>query len=228
MPYSELSQLPDHVRKLSRKKQIRWMATFNGVYQDAQGEKEQEGKAFRIANASVHEEDAVMQRIIAEILADLYFQLTEEGQLAVVAKSAVDPDPHGDAHTAQDVTQMIQKGAMSAAKDAHLAAKSDGKDHAGCRAAIVKAIADHIKQWDQFRTKHPVVKPEEKPAGNREHGQAIDALGKEVTQLKTAQALSSIRSKVELEKVRAEGRIQAIRLRADHKVASLRSGRTGK
>jgi hypothetical protein len=119
------------------------MATFNGVFQDAAGEQDREAKAFRIANAGLHEERDLMRQITAEILADLYFQLVEEGQLAVVAKPEADPDPHGDAHTAGNVTQAIQRGAISAAKDAHIAAKMDGKDHAGCRAAIVKAIADH-------------------------------------------------------------------------------------
>jgi hypothetical protein len=67
------------------------------------------------------------------------------------------------------------------------------------------------------------VKPAEKPTKNTEHSKAIDALGKEVGKLKQAQELSAIRSKVDLERVRAKGRIAAIRLRADQKVESLRN-----
>lgn len=54
MPYSGISDrdLPDHVKKLSKAKRKRWVATFNRVYRDSGGN---EGKAMRIANAAVKE-----------------------------------------------------------------------------------------------------------------------------------------------------------------------------
>lgn len=50
MPYDRLAELPDHVKKLSKKKQRQWKAAFNAAFA-----KHGEASAFRIANAAIKE-----------------------------------------------------------------------------------------------------------------------------------------------------------------------------
>lgn len=51
MPYSSLSDLPAHVKKLPKKKQKQWMAIWNSVYAETGSEE----RAFAAANAIINE-----------------------------------------------------------------------------------------------------------------------------------------------------------------------------
>ena len=57
MPYSDISQLPNHVQKYPDKVKRMWMHTFNSVYEkvlrDTGDKKQAEENAFKAANAVI-------------------------------------------------------------------------------------------------------------------------------------------------------------------------------
>jgi len=85
MPYERLSELPDHIKKLSKKKQRQWKAAFNAAFA-----KHGEASAFRIANAAVKEALKQKEEDMNNGIRDIDFtsDLSEAVSAATINKEA--------------------------------------------------------------------------------------------------------------------------------------------
>lgn len=65
MPYSNVSELPKHVRDLkSAKKKRRWMNIFNSVFRQTSSE----SRAFAAANASLKKKESLSRKEIRDLI----------------------------------------------------------------------------------------------------------------------------------------------------------------
>ena len=164
--------------------------------------------------------------MVDEILTDLVMESIGSDGLFEEEQPAT---PHADAQA----VQAVQAGALAAGKSAGIEAKAAGLDRNGVRFAVAQAVRHHTESWRQFRKETPVAAP--KPAVDDEHVKRVGGLEKTVQKLQTEKTLDQIKNRVELAKIKADAKIEIIRMRAAQRAQKLtarrtasRSGRSGK
>jgi len=74
MPYSNISEVPDHVKKHGNKVSNVWKSTFNNVWEkaikDGKSKKEAEQMAFKVANSKLPKKKGAKSYL--EIYEDIY------------------------------------------------------------------------------------------------------------------------------------------------------------
>ena len=159
--------------------------------------------------------------MVVEILTDLVEgTLDIEGSLFEAAEVAADP------HSRPETGQAIQAGALAAGRTAGLEAKAAGLDRHGVRFAVAQAVRTHTEHWRKFREEHPAPLP--KQTTDDEHVKRVDGLEKTVKQLQADKALDAQKARIEMAKMKADAKIEIIRMRAAQKMKSMAKKKAGR
>lgn len=158
--------------------------------------------------------------MVIDILTDLVEASLEMDQPLFEGEVATDP------HASPETAQAVQAGALAAGRSAGIEAKAAGLDRNGVRFAMSQAIRHHTESWRRFKDAHPTPVPQ--PAQDDEHVKRVDGIEKTVKQLQTDKALDAQKARIEMAKMKADAKIEIIRLRAAQKAKALGAKRRAK
>ena len=157
--------------------------------------------------------------LVVDILTDLVEESLEIRGYLFEAEVATDP------HASPDTAKTIQAGALAAGRTAGVEAKAAGLDRNGVRFAVSQAIRSHTENWRRFRSEHPTPAP--KPEPDDEHVKRVDGLEKTAQKLHNDKALDAQKARIEMAKIKADAKIEIIRMRAAQRVKSMVAKRVG-
>lgn len=151
--------------------------------------------------------------MVVEILTDLVEEtLDVEGSLFETEVAAT---PHGS----EAAASAVQAGALAVGRAAGLEAKAAGLDRNAVRFAVTQAVRNHTENWRKFRDQHPT--PVSKQTTDDEQGKRVDGLEKTVQKLQTDKTLSAQKARIEMAKMKADAKIEIIRMRAAQRAKML-------
>jgi hypothetical protein len=87
------------------------------------------------------------------------------------------------------------------------------------RFAVAQAIKKHTENWRRFRTENPA--PQPKPGTDDEHVKRVDQLEKTVQKLQADKALDAQKARIAMAKMKANAKIEIIRMRAAQRAKML-------